>query len=102
MKGFSRRRIHERTIWLRFLSITLRVLKLEVLVDTMFTLQTSFKSLLLNKGVSRGDCEVKTLKTFVPIMSKNSASVDITPVGFLTFYVALVGWPGPCMATFYL
>jgi hypothetical protein len=54
-------RIHKRTISLRFLSIILKVLRLVVSVS-MFTLQTSFKSLLLKggggvKSGSRGDCE---------------------------------------------
>jgi hypothetical protein len=54
----------------------------------MFTLQTSFKTLLLREGagggggegdfkfVSRGDCVAKrkTPETLVPIMSKNPAS----------------------------
>jgi hypothetical protein len=48
---------------LRFLGILLKVLKLEVSAYTMFTLQTSFKPILLDraevhvKSVSKGDCE---------------------------------------------
>jgi hypothetical protein len=51
--------------------------------DTMFTLQTSFKPLLLGGGEGGGNLLVEvvtvnskeeTLKTFVPITSENSAS----------------------------
>jgi hypothetical protein len=74
-------RIHERTISLRFRDIILRVFRLEV-PYTMFTLQTSFKPLLL-KGEGVGKIHLveaavnsrrKTLKSFVLIKSKNSAT----------------------------
>jgi hypothetical protein len=61
----SRSRIHECTISLRFLGIILRVLRLKV-SNSIY--------------VCRGDCEKQggkvSLKTFVPITSKNSASVQ--------------------------
>jgi hypothetical protein len=48
---------------------------------TMFTVQTNFKPLLLGgggiKSVSKGELRIarrKTVKIFVPITSKNSAS----------------------------
>ncbi len=44
---YHRSRIHEHTSLLGFLGIILRVLRLEV---SMFTLQTSFKPLLLKGG----------------------------------------------------
>jgi hypothetical protein len=44
-KLFSRSRIHELKILLRFLDIILRVLRLEVSVYNFFTLQTSFTPL---------------------------------------------------------
>jgi hypothetical protein len=45
----TERRIHERTISLGFLGITLRVLKLEVSVYKVYT-TNSFKQLLLKGG----------------------------------------------------
>ncbi len=70
-------RIHERTILLRFLGITLRVLRLEVSVNNVY-ITNQFQPTFAQGGQggkirSRGDR--KTLKTFVPITSKNSASV---------------------------
>ncbi len=49
-----RSRIHEHTISLRFLGIILRVIIFEVSIYTMFTLQTSFKLLLLKEGGGGG------------------------------------------------
>ncbi len=85
-------RIHERTTSVRFLGIIWRVLRLRFLC-TMFTLQTSFKPLLLKgagiKSVSRGDCEWqggKLLKLLSPPTSKNSTSVIKCHCGtFLAF-----------------
>ncbi len=87
----SRSRIHERTISLRFLGLILRVLRLEVSINNV-TLQTSFKPLC-----SRGEGGVKSLvevtvnkmeenlKTFVPITSKNLASVPPDPPLAISF-----------------
>ena len=81
-----RGRIHERTISLTFLGIILRVLRLEVSY-TMFTLQTSFKPLLLKgwgggiKSVSRGDFCLNDVQEFglwvthmIPKVTQVSAS----------------------------
>ncbi len=54
--------------------------------DTMFTIQNSFRPLLLNRGggggggnplvkVTKNIARRKTLKAFIPIRSKNSASL---------------------------
>ncbi len=83
--------IHERTISLRFLCIILRVLRLEV-PYTMFTLQTSFKPLLLKgRGEKNLLVEVtvnskeETHKTFVQLRSRtrpqNSFSKQISWAG---------------------
>jgi hypothetical protein len=60
----------------------------------MFTLQTSFKPLLLKggRGVNSISMEVtvnskeKTLKTFVPVTLKNSASGKLEKVAQTCFY----------------
>ncbi len=74
-----RSRIHEHTISLRFLSIILRV------SDLRFGIQCSLKTLSKNICWGVGNPRVerwlwiarrKTLKTFVPITSKNSASAE--------------------------
>jgi hypothetical protein len=80
----SRSRIHERTVSLRFLGIILRVLKLEVSVYNGYNYKPVSTHNLLGVrggGVSRiryrDDCEIarrKTLKSFIPITSKNLAS----------------------------
>ncbi len=80
----TRSRIHERTISLRFLGIILRVLSLEVFVYNVYN-TNQFQPTLLGgwggEGKSVSRCvyiaRKKILKTFVPIMSKNSASGPI-------------------------
>jgi hypothetical protein len=77
--------MHERTILWRFLGIIERVLRLVVSVySIMFTLKNSFIPLFAGGGggqnplaevtVNSGIARRKTLKTFVPIPSKTSAS----------------------------
>ncbi len=67
----SRSRIHERTISLRFLGIILIVLRLEVSLYNVY-ITNQFQPLFL--GGSLWIARRKTLNTFVPITSKNSAS----------------------------
>jgi hypothetical protein len=73
-------RIHGRTISLMFLSIILRFLGLEISINYVYIanqFQTSFAQGGVGgvKSVSRPRmARRKTLKTFVPITSKNSAS----------------------------
>jgi hypothetical protein len=64
-------RIHQRTVSMRFLSIILRVLRYEVSY-TMFTLQTSFKPLLLRGG------GVKSVSSVI-VNSKEENSEDFCP-----------------------
>ncbi len=69
-----RSRIHERKISLRFSGIILRVLRLEVSVCNVYItnqFQTTFAPLV---EVTVNSKDEKTLKTFVSITSKNSAS----------------------------
>ncbi len=75
---------------MRFLGIILRVIRLEVFV-TMFTLQTSFKPLLLGRWGGGGGSKIHLVEvvtvnskeeTFVPIMSKKTVSGKV-PVEFL-------------------
>jgi hypothetical protein len=88
-----RSRIHERTISLRVFSIVLRVLRLEVSIWISKTIEEGvwfsirFSSFLLYRNCKRlREFEVKeisrrkTLKTFVWISSKNSASVHARPI----------------------
>ncbi len=78
---YSRNRIHERTISLRFLGIILKVLRLEVsLYNVYITKQfQSFFAQGVEGGKSVGEVTArrKTLETFVPISLKNSASGQI-------------------------
>jgi hypothetical protein len=70
-------RIHERTISLRFLGIILRNLRHEVSIYfTMFTLQTSFKSLLLE---GRGGWGAVTVSRGLTVNSKEENSSDFCP-----------------------
>jgi hypothetical protein len=70
----SRCRIHDRTISSRFLGISLRVLKLEVSVYN-FYITNQFQTTYAGDGVEETvNNKEETLKTFVSITSKNSAS----------------------------
>ncbi len=76
-----RNRIHERTISLRLLDIILRVLRLEVFLYNVY-IANQFKTTFAQGGgikIRLNRClwiaRRKTLKTFVPITSKNSVSV---------------------------
>ncbi len=75
-----RSQIHERAISLRFLGILLRILKLEVSVYNVYItnqLQTTFAQGGWGvKSVSTVELIVQGEKHFVPITSKNSASVQ--------------------------
>ncbi len=77
-----RSRIHERTISLRFLGIILRVLRLEVSAFNVYITNSLNKTTFAQSGGGgliyrlaevTVNSKEETLKTFVPIMSKNSA-----------------------------
>ncbi len=75
-----RSRTHERTISLGFPGIVISVLRLKVSVYNVIITTQCQTTFALGRGgvksVCRGDCaRRKTLKTVVPIMSKNAASV---------------------------
>jgi hypothetical protein len=72
----TRSQIHESTISLRFLGIILKFSDLRF-PYTMFTLQTSCKLLCSGRGGVKSVSKGKTLENFVPITSKNSASLMI-------------------------
>ena len=72
-----RSRIHERTTSLRFWAYSWEFSDLRF-PYTMFTLQTSYIPILLNLlVVVTLNSERETLKTFVPVTSKNSASLSL-------------------------
>ncbi len=72
-KAFARSRFHERTISLRFLNIILRVIRLEVYVCLHYK-PVSNHFCTRGRGRWPWIARRKTLKTFVPIKSQNSAS----------------------------
>ncbi len=78
---YSRSRIHERTISLRFPGIILKVLRLEVSLYNVY-ITKQFQSFFA-QGVEGGKSVVevtakrKTLETFVAILLKNSVSGQI-------------------------
>jgi hypothetical protein len=53
----TERRIHERTISLRFLGIILRVLRFEVSVSSVYITNQFQRGVGIVKAMSRGDCE---------------------------------------------
>ncbi len=79
-------RIHERPISVRFLGIILRVLRLEVSVNNVYTLQTtySFKALLLGGGGGGHNPLVE-----MTVNSKKENSSDLSQLRDFLYFLVL-------------